>query len=154
MAIIRHNNDGEHRLQVACVKWARAAYPDVVICAIPNGGKRTKREAGKMIAEGELAGMPDLFFAFPSGSYHGLFIEMKYKDGRVRKEQRSVMAQLEAHLYKCVCARTYEGFKAACIEYLGEPKVKVIEHGTRRNFQQNSRGGGERNTNTAGTDKG
>lgn len=45
--------------------------------AIPNGGKRLQREAVRLRAEGVRAGVPDLYFAYPSNGYHGLFIEMK-----------------------------------------------------------------------------
>lgn len=55
--------------------------------AIPNGGGRSKREAGRLKAEGVRKGVPDIFCAIPQGSFHGLYIEMKSEDGRVSEEQ-------------------------------------------------------------------
>ncbi len=45
--------------------------------AIPNGGGRDGFEAKHLQEEGVKAGVPDLMIAYPSGIYHGLFIEMK-----------------------------------------------------------------------------
>jgi hypothetical protein len=54
-------------------------YPNIrqLTFHIPNGGKRTKLEAIRLRAQGVTAGVPDIFCAFASGEYHGLFIEMK-----------------------------------------------------------------------------
>ena len=53
----------EHDLQVSCVNWFRYKYPQYskLLFAIPNGGYRTKTTAKYMRAEGQLAGLPDLF---------------------------------------------------------------------------------------------
>lgn len=45
--------------------------------AIPNGGKRDKREGGRLKAQGVTAGISDMMLALPFGGYHGLFIELK-----------------------------------------------------------------------------
>lgn len=45
--------------------------------AIPNGGKRNKREARRLKKLGVTAGIPDLMLALPLYGYSGLFIEMK-----------------------------------------------------------------------------
>jgi len=66
----------EHLEQVETVAWFRRAYPGVRIFAIPNGGHRGVREAGRLKAEGVSAGVPDLFV--PAWC---LWIEMKRRTG-------------------------------------------------------------------------
>ena len=51
-------------------------------CAIPNGGKRSAREAALMKAEGVTAGAPDWMLFVPRGPYHGLALEFKRPTGR------------------------------------------------------------------------
>jgi hypothetical protein len=82
----------EHLEQVRFVSWLRKNYPEHKVFAIPNGGKRGKMEAGRLKAEGVLAGVHDLHI--PSLK---LWIEMK-KDskGRVSKEQREWGAYVES----------------------------------------------------------
>ena len=60
--------NGEHQLQVECVKWFRFQYPKLanLLFAIPNGGLRNIKVATKLKAEGVLAGVPDLFLAIPA----------------------------------------------------------------------------------------
>jgi hypothetical protein len=49
--------------------------------AIPNGGQRNLIEAVKFKRCGVQAGIPDLCIPIPSGSYHGLFLELKRTQG-------------------------------------------------------------------------
>ena len=59
-------------------------HPDVYnyMLAVPNAGKRTKRERGHLLAEGLKKGVPDLFVEKAVGNYHGLRIELKKSLGR------------------------------------------------------------------------
>lgn len=69
--------------------------------AIPNGGGRSKAEAGRLKAEGVTPGVPDIFVAWPNGGWHGLFIEMKApKTGRPSDEQRCWLSDSLALGYK------------------------------------------------------
>lgn len=61
-------NRPEENLHRACVAYLRAALPPPWFCAhIPNGGGRSKAEAGILKAMGVLAGMPDLLICGPGG---------------------------------------------------------------------------------------
>jgi hypothetical protein len=73
----------EHTLQVVCVRWFKHQYPNLLIAAIPNGGKRNVIEAKRLKDEGVLAGMPDLFIAKANSQFHGLFIEMKKQESKI-----------------------------------------------------------------------
>lgn len=49
--------------------------------AVPNGGSRVLAEAVKLKRCGVKPGVPDLVVPIPSGSYHGLFLELKRVKG-------------------------------------------------------------------------
>ena len=82
----------EENEQIAVFEWAAVAAPLIpelsLLFHIPNGGKRTVSEAVRFKRAGVKAGVPDLFLPVPKGNYHGLWIEMKAKGGRIRPEQR------------------------------------------------------------------
>jgi hypothetical protein len=74
------------------VSWFRKTFPDVRIFAIPNGGKRSKREAERLKLEGVSPGVPDLFIP-----QWRLWIEMKTaKGGRTSDEQKDWIRYLES----------------------------------------------------------
>ena len=111
----------EHDLQVACVNWFRLVYPYYakLLFAIPNGGYRTPTTARYMKAEGQQAGVPDMFLAIGKGKTHGLWIEMKNgKAGRVSESQTEMMQLLWEQGYECRIARSIEDFQDAVNEYL------------------------------------
>jgi hypothetical protein len=91
----------EHEHQVSFINWFKREYPDTIIYAIPNGGKRGKLTAFNLKLEGVLAGVPDLFIAKPVSPYAGLYIEMKEPTkGKLGKDQKVVIAQLNDAGYK------------------------------------------------------
>jgi hypothetical protein len=53
----------------------------IIFFAIPNGGQRNLVEAVKFKRCGVQPGVPDLCIPIPSGSYHGLFLELKRTQG-------------------------------------------------------------------------
>lgn len=114
----------EHRLQVECVRWFRLAHPRLLLYAVPNGGQRNAIVAAKLKAEGVLAGVPDLFLAVPSGTAHGLYIEMKNgKKGVVSENQRTVMAALEAQGYATAVCRTFDEFQDTVEKYINDVRI-------------------------------
>lgn len=86
--------DEEHGIQVAVATALRlAAAPGVFYCSIPNGGKRNKREAARLKAEGVIAGAPDLL-VIVRGVPMGL--ELKTDRGAQSDEQEAVEAAWNA----------------------------------------------------------
>lgn len=91
----------EHMEQVGFINWFRGKFPDVLIVAIPNGGKRTIGVARKLKDEGVVSGIPDLFI--PEWK---LWIEMKRtKVGTVSKEQESIISYLTHIGYTVIIGR-------------------------------------------------
>jgi hypothetical protein len=61
------DRNAEARIQAAIVEWVRTVAPDVLIFAVPNGGRRSKAEAARLRWTGVVAGIPDLAVIAPSG---------------------------------------------------------------------------------------
>jgi hypothetical protein len=118
----------EHQHQVALFRWASLMareYPELrLMYAIPNGGGRSKAEAGRLKAEGVKPGMPDVCLPAPRGAFGACYIELKrpaapgQAKGRVSPEQRAVLAELEAAGNRVGVAVGWEEAKAILMEYL------------------------------------
>jgi hypothetical protein len=94
----------EHHHQAIFVSWFRKTFPDVRIFAIPNGGKRSKREAERLKLEGVSPGVPDLFIP-----QWRLWIEMKTaKGGRTSDEQESWVNYLGTVGYHAIVCHGHE----------------------------------------------
>lgn len=108
----------EHKLQVACVRWIRMQYPNVLCFAIPNGGARNATTGAMLKAEGVLSGVPDLMIAQPTVKYSGLFIEMKYGKNKTSERQNEVIDLLRNVGYKVEVIRDFETFVNVVKNYL------------------------------------
>lgn len=113
-------DDEEHRIQCACVTWFRYQYQNYAhnLFAVPNGGKRDKVTAGKMKAEGALAGVADLILLKSNAQYGALLIEMKTRTGRQRDSQLEWQRKIEKDGYKYVICRSIDDFKREVDDYL------------------------------------
>lgn len=76
---------------------------------------RARRQQYMLRTEASEQGVPDLHLPVPKGQYASLYIEMKYGDGRLQKEQKEFLKQ----------AADYGNFVAVC--YSQEIALKVIE---------------------------
>lgn len=78
------------------------ATRDLPACAIPNGGKRSAREAALMKAEGVTAGAPDWMLFVPRGPYAGLALEFKRPTdgGRLSASQVVFHDRLRDHQWR------------------------------------------------------
>ena len=99
----------EHTEQVAIFNWAKlnmATYPALEnLFAIPNGGQRSGRTGAMLKAEGVKSGISDLCLAYPSNGYHGLFIELKRRDGgKVSPAQADWIKRLNQAGYLAIVA--------------------------------------------------
>lgn len=108
----------ESRLQQACIKWVRYQYPDLIIYAIPNGGKRNAVTGAILKAEGVLAGVADIFVAKATKFHHGLYIEMKTAKGRQADSQRAFEQAVTREGYRYELCRSFEQFVTIIRTYL------------------------------------
>lgn len=101
--------------------WAAEAYdlPELeLLHHIPNGGKRSKAEAGRFKAAGVKAGVPDICLPVARDvlhaegerlESHGLYIELKRENGgTVSREQREWIRRLRAQGYAVEVCRGSE----------------------------------------------
>lgn len=114
----------EHGEQVALVGWARCQRFNGTpisddLHAIPNGGQRNPAVAAKLKAEGVTPGIPDLMLTIPVAPYHGMFIEMKSRGGRLTDAQREHIERLRARGYHAVCCVGFDEARVAIERYLG-----------------------------------
>ena len=124
--------DTEHAHQTALFCWAaanQARFPELRwMHAIPNGGLRSKAQAGKLKAEGVKSGVPDVFLPVARGKYHGLYIEMKkpalqpVRGGRggVSDEQSEFIAAARANGYAAAVCYSWDHAKNLICRYLDE----------------------------------
>lgn len=71
---------------------------------IPNGGMRSKSEAARFKAMGVKRGVSDIFLPVARGGFHGLYIELKAKDGKVDAAQKEWIAAVRKQgYYGAVC---------------------------------------------------
>jgi len=100
--------DREHQEQCAVIQWAELSesrWPELALLyAVPNGGHRHARTAGRLRAEGVKPGVPDLCLPVARCGAHGLYIEMKAPGGRERTVQKWWRQRLVEQGYQsCVC---------------------------------------------------
>ena len=105
---LRYAVRSEDTEQIAVMQWVRmhlARWPELFLLHhIPNGGARNPGEGAKLKQMGVLAGVADLHLPAARGMYHGLYIEMKYDDGRLRKSQKDFLKAAAAEdVFCCVC---------------------------------------------------
>ena len=120
----------EHQIQSACVRWFAYQHPELkgLLFAVPNGGARNKATAGKLKAEGVVAGVSDLILLVPQWFttwrgqqgclYAGLCIEMKTAKGRQSPDQKEWQAKVESKGYKYAVCHSLDEFINEIEDYL------------------------------------
>ena len=99
----------EHDEQCALIEWRNwmcCKDPRIAeLFAIPNGGVRPKRTAGRLKAEGMEASVPDLCLPVAASGYGALWIEMKTDAGRLTPGQQARIDRLNQYGQCAVVAR-------------------------------------------------
>jgi hypothetical protein len=108
----------EDEIQKACVKWFAHQYPRKIMYHCPNGGHRSKAEAGIFKALGVVPGVPDLFIPEPVGPWHGMYVELKSGDNKVTPAQEKMLRELSLRGYFCSVCRDIDSFMRVVNSYL------------------------------------
>ena len=126
----RKSREEEHQIQCACVKWFNFQYSKYrgLLFAVPNGGYRTQATAGKLRAEGVVAGVSDLILMVPRWKVVdardwfsiGLCIEMKTAKGKQSPEQKEWQKKVEEQGYRYIVCHSFDEFKKYIEWYLGK----------------------------------
>lgn len=101
--------------QMQLIQWAEyqtGRYPELaMLYHVPNEGKRSTGEGGKLKKMGLKKGVPDLVLPVPRGGYAGMYLEMKVPGGRATSDQKYWLEKLKGQgYYTAVC---YGGKEAA-----------------------------------------
>src|ERR1700736_4946924 len=82
----------EHDIQESFFHWLKLnepKYPELsLFYAIPNAGRRTPWERGRLLGEGLRAGLPDTHLPIARNGHAGLWIEFKSAKGRLSPAQQ------------------------------------------------------------------
>ncbi len=94
----------EDQIQIALLEWLELIKLSQHFIHIPNEGKRSWNYGKKLKRMGMRKGASDLFIATPRHNYHGAWIELKSKKGKLTEHQSKFLEDMEAQGYYCtVC---------------------------------------------------
>jgi hypothetical protein len=108
-----------NRIRNLALNDARYAIAADRTYAIPNGGGRSKREAGRLKAEGVRPGVSDIFVSFPVPGSAGMYLEMKSLTGYPSREQRAWIPDSLALGYEAACCRGADEAYQTWLAYVG-----------------------------------
>ena len=117
--VIKTKVPTEDQEQAFFVAWFRAQFPNVLIHSIPNGDMRHMGVALRMVRTGVVKGIPDLFI--PEWR---VWVEMKRRrGGRVRPEQKEVIAYLERVGYTVFVGKGFEDARDKILNFRKEKRT-------------------------------
>jgi hypothetical protein len=113
----------ESELQAQCVRYMRNDLRVVygTFFSVPNEGRRGVLNASRMVAQGLLAGIPDLCWLV-NGTI--VFFELKAKSGSLSPKQKLVHANLTDLGYTVRLIKTFEDFQKFVSLELTKPPIK------------------------------
>ncbi len=122
----------EQNLHSKVAWYIRHQYPDIIFRTdFAAGIKMTMGQAIKHKTLQSGKAYPDLFIAYPTEEYHGLFIELKadnakvyLKDGTISKEkhiqeQEAMLERLRGLGYRASFAKGFDQAKELIDDYIG-----------------------------------
>ena len=99
----------EQRQQEAIVTYLQLQYKGVRFCASLGGQyQQYQSQRTKAIKTGYVKGFPDLQITEARRNYHGLFIELKTKTGRITPHQKQWIEDLNERGYLAKCCKGME----------------------------------------------
>ena len=85
----------------------------------PNQSVGGARHGRNLKLMGVRSGTPDYVLAIARGGWHGMFMEMKSPDGRLRPEQKEMGEKLAEQGYKVVVCRSADEARREIEGYVG-----------------------------------
>lgn len=112
----------EDTIQAQVITWANKqlkVYPELArLFHVPNGGQRHVLVAVNLKRQGVKAGVPDLCLPVPRFGCHGLWIEMKTKDGSISATQKDWIGYLQGAGYRVEVCRSFDEARGVLTNYL------------------------------------
>lgn len=97
----------ESMIQQMVVAYIKNRYPEIILTCAPAYASNVK-QGKRNKSMGLCKGWPDLFIAYPSKGYNGLFIELKTATGKLSKIQKELLEKLNDVGYRAVVAYGYD----------------------------------------------
>lgn len=125
-----HRKSPEEDLHIACMEWSQLQinrYPALRwLVHVPNGGARSKAEAGRLKAMGVKKGYPDLVINKRAGQWAGLAIELKSDKGVASSEQLEWLEMFSSEGYLVAICKSLDAFIQTTTIYLSGESMKEI----------------------------
>ena len=122
----------EHHLQVILCQYLDWNGYDFF--SIPNGGLRHPRVGNALKAEGLKAGAADLFIVLANNTHHGLFIEVKFADGKQQPNQKKFQSMVEHHGYCYKIVRSLDDLIDVLRIFKSDPIIDQYQAGYRSGY--------------------
>ncbi len=122
--IINLKELSERQEQSRFVKWLKDS--GYWVNASPNAGKRSAVTGHNLNVMGMSSGFPDIEVPFPSGGYHGFYVEMKKKEGgKLSENQIKWLTYLRSVGYYAEEAKGFEQARQMFLDYLSFTKRRA-----------------------------
>lgn len=108
----------EDHEQKQLIQWCRTDPRLQFIFHIPNENTAGIKWGIRNRQLGVKSGVPDLMLPIPSKGYHGLFIEMKTRNGKTSENQDRWIEALNRFGYLAVVCHGWEEAKECLLNYL------------------------------------
>ena len=112
----KHMSESAEQKQL--IQWCRTRPELQFLFHIPNESVGGQGWIVRNRQLGVKSGVPDLMLPIPMNGYHGMFIEMKAKNGRTAPVQQKWIDALNALGYLAVVAYGWEDARCQIEEYL------------------------------------
>lgn len=94
--------------QEAFTRWARLNQSRIPQLELyyhtPNGGRRDKKTAARLVGQGVKKGVPDIFIPAQGKGMPGIYIELKVYGNYADKEQNEFLRAVKGQgYYACIC---------------------------------------------------
>ena len=103
--------ENETAIHIDILRYLRAVLPDAMVFHVPNGGLRSKAEAGKLERMGVVAGIPDILVWTRGGLT--LAFEVKTSRGQLSPDQSAVHEWMRSAGFRVAVVRSIDETREA-----------------------------------------